>query len=429
MMVLVLGGAVSGRAAVRLAVRLGHDVVVHDRDPTALAGIDAAAVHAGEWDDAALRGVDLAVTSPGLPERSPAVQAVLTSGVPLISELEFAAQHAVAPYVAITGTNGKTTVTEATAAMLQAGGVRSVAAGNVGLAFSDVALEPYDCFAVEASSFQLRFIEHFHPRAAAILNVAPDHLDWHGDFAAYAAAKGRIAENQTAADTLVFGADDPVATELAAAAPSRTIPVAGDRRPPGGNGPEGDRLIIGRQQFPRPALDAVWLFDLVAAASLADAVGAAPDGIAQALTTFRPGRHRRTVVAQAAGVTWINDSKATNPHAAMASAGAYESVVLIAGGRNKGLDLAPLVAVPTVRHVIALGEAAPELARTGGRERVTVVADMDEAVAAAAAMAQPGDTVLLAPGCASFDMFESYGERGDAFTALVTERVGVDHGA
>ncbi len=429
MRVLVLGGLVSGRAATRLARRLGYDVALYDRDPTAVADVAGRVdVMTGEWDPTALEGADLIVTSPGIPESAAPIRDALAGPAPLISELEFAARHTASPYVAITGTNGKTTVTETTAAMLDAGGVSSVAAGNVGVAFSDVALETLGCVAVEASSFQLRFIDTFHPAAAAILNIAPDHLDWHGGFDAYAGAKARIYENQEPGDILVYGADDEAAVMAALGAPGRRIPVSGIRRPAAGNGPVGDRLVVGEHDYPRPDVDAVWLFDLAVSATLANAMGASPDGIAEVLAHFEPGLHRRTIVARSGGVTWVNDSKATNPHAAVAAAGTYDSVVLIAGGRNKGLDLAPLAAVPTVRHIVALGEAAEELAAAGG-DRVTVVEDLRTAVAVSAEMAAPGDTVLLAPGCASFDMFDSYAQRGEVFTVLVRECLAVDHGA
>ncbi len=429
MNVLVLGAAVSGRAAASLALRLGHEVTVYDRAAEALAALDLDVTsRGGEWDGDVLRGADLVVTSPGIPEHAPPVVDARRGPAPLVSELEFAASHLAAPYVAVTGTNGKTTVTETAAAMMRAGGMRAVAAGNVGLALSDVALDDWDCVAVEASSFQLRFIDRFRPTAAAILNIAPDHLDWHGSFSAYAAAKARIHENQGADDLVAFDADDAPAVEAVRAAPGRRVPVSGRRRPEGGNGPEGDTLHVGDHTFPRPSLDPVWQLDVAVAATLADAMGAAPGGIADVLGTFRPGVHRRTVVAVDHGVSWIDDSKATNPHAAVAAAGAYESVILIAGGRNKGLDLAPLVDVPSVRHVVAIGEAAPELAAAGG-DRVTTVTDLAAAVDLAGALAKPGDTVLLAPGCASFDMFSSYAARGEAFTALVTARVGGTHGA
>lgn len=424
MKVLVLGAAVSGKAAARLALHLGHQVTVYDRDPeTAREAPGAATIVTGPWDHGLLDAVDLVVTSPGIPEHAPPVRDAIAAPAPLISELEFAATHLAAPYVAVTGTNGKTTVTEATAAMLRAGGLRACAAGNVGLALSDVALDEWDCVAVEASSFQLRFIDRFHPKAAAIVNIAPDHLDWHGTFAAYAAAKARIWENQTPGDVLVYDAADHEAERVAAPARSRRVAASGTRRPPGGSGPEGDRLVVGDLTFPLPDLDRIWMLDLTIAATLAAAAGASAAGIGEVIAGFTPGRHRRTVIARRNGVTWIDDSKATNPHAAAASAAAYPSVVLIAGGRNKGLDLAPLVAVPSVRHVIAIGEAAPELVAAGGA-KVTVAADMAAAIDDAAALARSGDTVLLAPGCASFDMFESYQQRGEVFADLVLERTG-----
>jgi UDP-N-acetylmuramoylalanine--D-glutamate ligase len=415
--VLVLGAAVSGRAAAHLATRLGEDVTVYDRSADAIDALELDVdTVAGPWDAGHLDGVDLVVTSPGISEHAAPIVDAVTAGTHVVSELEYASWHIAAPLVAVTGTNGKTTVTETAAAMLVESGMKAVAAGNVGLALSDVALETWDCVAVEASSFQLRFIDGFHPQAAAILNIAPDHLDWHESVAAYAAAKARIFENQTAADILAFDADDPGAADAVAAAASKRIPVAGDRRPSAGNGPEGDHLFVGDVTFPRPDLDPVWLLDVTIAATLAMEAGATQEGVAAVLGSFTPGVHRRTVVAVIDGVTWIDDSKATNPHAAAASAGAYPSVVLIAGGRNKGLDLSPLVQAPSVRHVVAIGEAASELA-AAGPEKVTVVASMAEAVTVSAGLARAGDVVLLAPGCASFDMFESYGHRGDVFAA------------
>ena len=419
MKVLVLGGAVSGRAAARLAVRQGHDVAIYDRDEAVLSDLpDGVASHGDEWSTSLLGGVDLVVTSPGIPETAAPIVDTLAAGPPLVSELEFAASHLDAPYVAVTGTNGKTTVTEATAAMLAASGLRTVAAGNVGLALSDVVDRSWDVVAVEASSFQLRFIDRFHPVAAAILNVAPDHLDWHRDLAGYTAAKARIHENQGPDDLVAHPVDDPRALSVVAGARSRRVPVSGTRRPDGGNGPEDGTLHIEDLVLPLPDLDPVWCYDLAVAATLARSRGATADAIGSVIERFEPGPHRRRVVATRGGVVWVDDSKATNPHAAVTAAGAYPSVVLIAGGRTKGLDLTPLVTVPGLRRVLALGEATAELVAAGG-DLVTPVADLAEAVAVAEATAGPGDTVLLAPGCASFDMFDSYAHRGEVFTALV----------
>jgi UDP-N-acetylmuramoylalanine--D-glutamate ligase len=427
--VLILGAAVSGTAAAHLARRLGYGVEVYDEQVAALGSLRAEGlvVHSGPWSARLIEGVDLVITSPGIPETAAPIVDTLTAGIPLWSEMEFGARHLDAPCVAVTGTNGKTTVANATAAMLEHTGVKVCAAGNIGTALSSVVGESWDVVVVEASSFQLRFTEAFHPVAAALLNVAPDHLDWHGTEAAYAAAKARIYVNQTPQDILVFDADDPGAVAAVAGAGSTTVPISGRRLPTGGNGVDGDVVVIGDIELPRPDLDVSYLSDLVAAGTLARHVGADPDGVGTVLSSFEPGPHRRTVVGRWDGVTWVDDSKATNPHAAVAAASAYRDVVLIAGGRNKGLDLAPLVAVPSVRHIFALGEAAHELV-AAAPARVTVVDSMEAAVEAADQLAAPGTTVLLAPGCASFDMFRSYGERGDRFRRLVVEQRGVDDG-
>ena len=197
------------------------------------------------------------------------------------------------------------------------------------------------------------------------------------------------------------------------------VGVSGSRVTESGYGVSGTDLVLDELLVPAPNVGPAFLADLALATVLARSAGAVDEAISEVIRTFAPGLHRRTFVAERNGVRYINDSKATNPHAAVASASSYPSVVLIAGGRNKGLDLAPLAAVPGIQHVIGLGEAADELAEvvTGGRFHQA--RDMQDAVAAAAALAQPGDVVLLAPGCASYDMFASYAERGDAFTAAV----------
>jgi UDP-N-acetylmuramoylalanine--D-glutamate ligase len=312
--------------------------------------------------------------------------------------------------------------------MLEAQGRRAVAAGNIGRALSDVADTAWDAVVIEASSFQLRFTERFHPRAAAILNVAPDHLDWHGTLAAYSEAKQRIYANQTPDDVLVYDADDPGAIAAVAAATSWRVPVSGRRVPLHGNGRDGDVLRIDTMTVPSPDLDTAFTMDLVAAATLAAALGAGKDAIEVVVKGFAPAPHRRTVVGVWDGIAWIDDSKATNPHSAVAAAAAHPSVVLIAGGRNKDLDLSPLAAVPSVRHIIGIGEASAELAAAVPPSRYTGAADLDEAVAVADTIAVSGDTVLLAPGCASFDMFTSYAHRGDEFARIVRARKGADDG-
>jgi UDP-N-acetylmuramoylalanine--D-glutamate ligase len=395
--------------------------VVYDADPAAVVGLEKdRRVLGGPWDQRLLTGVDLVVTSPGVPEHSAPLRAALEAGLTVWGELELAARHLTAPLLAVTATNGKTTITQMAVEMLQASGLRAAAVGNIGVPLADAVGADWEVLVVEASSFQLRFTEAFHPRAAVLLNVAPDHLDWHGDFAAYLAAKARIHRNQGPEDLLVHDADDPGALRAVAEARARRLPVSGQRRPAGGSGFEGGRLWLGGLGFDLERdgpVDPIYLVDAAAAGSAALELGATPEGVAAALRAFRPPHHRREVVGCWGGVTWVDDSKATNPHAAVAAIRACESVVLIAGGRNKGLDVAAISTEPGVRYVIGLGEAGPEMvaaARAGIQ-----VGSMDEAVALADRLAEPGDTVLLAPGCASFDMFQSYGHRGEVFSAAV----------
>lgn len=423
MRVLVIGAAVSGRAAAALAQQQGDDVVIYDRSKTATAGLsgdDGFSVAMGEWDRGLLHDVELVVTSPGVPEHAGPLVDAIAAGIPVWSELEYGARHLEAPYLAVTGTNGKTTVTGTAATMLTESGVRAMAAGNIGTPVSRVVDLDLDIVVLEASSFQLRFIDGLHPGAAAILNVASDHLDWHGDHASYAAAKARIFENMSGDDLLAYDLDDAGASALANTAATRLVAVAASHVPDGGAGIDGNRLVYGDQEFELPTGDPSYALDLAFAAVLADAGGATPIGIERALGAFAPGPHRRQVVGSWGGITWVNDSKATNPHAAKAAALAYPSVILIAGGRNKGLDLSGMVP-PTVKHLIGYGEAGPEIAAAAAVPSI-VVASFDDAVAEAAGVASAGDVVLLAPGAASFDQFSSYQERGDRFVALVRAR-------
>lgn len=423
---LVLGAAVSGRAAAGLARRLGHDVAVYDRDESALGALGSdVATFGGEWDRRLLEGRDLVVTSPGIPLHAPPIVDSLATEIRLISEMEFGYEHLGSPCVAVTGTNGKTTVTATAAAMLEASGYDAVAAGNIGLAVSDVAGAGHDVVVIEASSFQLQFIDTFHPAAAAILNIAPDHLDWHGNLATYAAAKRRIGENQGPGDIIVFDVDDAPAAVAVAGLAARAIPVSGNRRPPGGNGPSGEELHVGDVVLPRPPLDNAFTMDLTAAATLAQHMNASVEAIEKVISGFSTGTHRRTLLGEWDGVAWVNDSKATNPHAAVAAVAAYDSVVLIAGGRNKGLDLTPLARAPSVRILIALGEASRQLEAASPPGKYRPADSLAQAVAIADELAVAGDTVLLAPGCASFDMFRDYQERGRVFTALVSEMKGI----
>ena len=423
MRVLVLGAAVSGRAALRLLEGEGHEVALHDTDPGALAGLEAGRTAVGgPWESRLLEGIDLVVPSPGIPEHAAPIQEALAAGLPVISELELAASRLSVAYAAVTATNGKTTITTAAADMIGAAGGRAAAVGNIGDPLCDAVGGPWEALVIEASSFQLRFIQDFHPAAAVLLNVAPDHLDWHGSFEAYLEAKAMIHHNQGPDDLLVFDADDAGAVTAVRGAESRLVPVSGSHREAGG-GPEGGNLWIGDIAVELAGLstgDPVFLADLTAAGLIALEMGATVESVSEVACSFTPGRHRREIVGTWDGVAWVDDSKATNPHAALAAVRAYPSVILIAGGRNKGLDVTPIVLEPSVTHVITLGEEGPAI--LAAAREASPAADMAEAVAIADRLSHPGDTVLLAPGCASFDMYASYGERGDHFASLIRER-------
>ncbi len=404
MSLLVIGAGVSGLAAAGLATRLHTPVTVFDSRPEPL----QRAAQAGyetlgpEWDGSFSSKFETVVISPGIPPSSDLFQDAHGA----ISEIEYGFVHTSIPIVAVTGTNGKTTVTAATAGILAANGLDAVACGNIGLALSDVADGPHDVLVVEVSSFQLYSIRSFRPDVAIILNVAPDHLDWHGSFESYAAAKGRITENQTIGDLCIANKGDVVARELVAFTaaaveliePTNTVPVDGET-----------------VELPDD-LDEAFKLDLVAAVRASARFNVTATPTQNWVDDFDTGPHRRQAVGVVDGVTYVNDSKATNPHAAFMAVRAYPSVVLIAGGRNKELDLSPLLeAGPNA--LVAIGEAAGDLLdlAIGRGIDATAAVDMADAVRKAADLARAGDTVLLAPGCTSFDMYENYEMRGDVF--------------
>ena len=422
--VLVLGAGVSGLAAAKLARSRGMSVTIYAEEESPEALGHGFALASGGWDPVLLTGIDIVVTSPGFSERSMPIVESLESGIPVWSEIEFAWRHLTKPIAGVTGTNGKTTVTEATSAMLKASGITAPAAGNIGSPLSDFVDEASDCLVVEVSSFQLRFVETFHPVAAAVTNVAVDHLDWHGSEASYRRAKATIFSNQDENDLLVFDADDEGASTLVAGAVSERFPVSGVRLPAAGGGVKDGHLVVDGVDVAVEDLvssDPIHLVNLAAASALALRMGGTPQGVATAARAFSPGAHRRTLVATVGDVKWVDDSKATNPHAAIASIRSHNSVILIAGGLAKGLDLRPIAAERNLRAVIGIGTEGPLLVEAAG-SRGHLAWTLDRAVDLAATLAEPGDTVLLAPGCASFDQFRSYAERGDVFATLVRRK-------
>ncbi|GAA1968675.1 UDP-N-acetylmuramoyl-L-alanine--D-glutamate ligase [Kitasatospora viridis] len=464
--VVVAGLGVSGISAARVLHGLGARVTVVDggdspvlRDRAAeLAGIE---VRLG--DGASLpEGTRLVVTSPGWPPSSPLFAAAAAAGLEIWGDVELAwrlrrplpGTGEPAPWLAVTGTNGKTTTVQMLASILTAAGKHTAAVGNVGVSVLDAVLagfandaQPYDVLAVELSSYQLHWAPSLRVHSAAVLNLAPDHLDWHGSMEAYAADKGRIYQgNQVAC---VYNLADPATEELV-----READVEEGCRAIGfGLGSPGpsnfgvvDGLLVDRAFVPdrtRSAAEIGAVSDVnppaphnitnaLAAAALARAYGVDGKAVRDGLRDFRPDAHRIAHVAEVAGVAYVNDSKATNTHAAAASLRSYDPIVWIAGGLAKGATFDELVqgARGRLRGVVligrdralireALARHAPDVPVIEAAEGQTGAVAMAEVVRAAAGLARSGDTVLLAPACASMDMFTNYGERGDLFAEAV----------
>ena len=439
--VAVIGFGVTGRAVASHLRARGDEVVVFDDRPGAgptgaaeaaeAIGVTVERTPSDEAELAGrLAGVALVVPSPGVPVGHPVYGAAGRAGVPVVSEIELASEIAAerpgTQLVAITGTNGKTTVTTLVTAMLNDAGLPAVAAGNIGLPLIEAVQGDHRVVVAEVSSFQLWFTERFRPSISCWLNLAPDHLDWHPDLDHYAAAKARIWANQGTGDVAVYNADDEAVSSRARSIPDGVERLTWSTRHPasfqlgGGNllAPDG-AVITAVADLPRSLPHDV--SNSLAAAAVAMSAGATRDACRSALGRTGPLPHRVSLVAEAGGVGWYDDSKATTPASVLAAVSGFASVVLIAGGRNKGLDLGVLSqGVPPIRAVVGIGEAAGEVAEAlGSLVAVSTAASMEAAVAAAAAVARPGDAVLLSPGCASFDWYGSYSERGDHFAAVV----------
>ena len=468
--VVVTGGGLSGFAAAdALAERGARVILVDGADPASseslmermhvleILGVD---VRIGPEHVAGLPGpsgggrVDLVVTSPGWRPDQPVLASAAQEGIPVWGEVELAwrlrAATGAAPWLTLTGTNGKTTTVQMLTSMLRAAGLRACSAGNVGTPLLEAVLhpDPYDVIAVELSSFQLHWSRSIAPLASACLNLAPDHLDWHGSLAAYRAAKGKVYERTRVA--CVYNVEDPVTEELVreadvvegARAVGFTLGVPGRSMVGLVDEVLADRAFV--EQRDRSAAELGTLDDIaagatppphlvqnaLAAAALARAAGVPPVAVRDGLRAFVPEPHRIAEVATVDGVRFVDDSKATNPHAARASVLGYEHVVWVAGGLLKGADVDDLVrdAAPRLRAAILLGADRGRIAEALRRHAPDVpVIDvpatdtevMDRVVAQALDAARAGDVVLLAPAAASMDMFAHYGARGDAFAAAV----------
>ncbi|MFD7557670.1 UDP-N-acetylmuramoyl-L-alanine--D-glutamate ligase [Streptomyces sp. NPDC059835] len=475
----VAGLGISGISAARALARLGAAVTVVDNgdgDAHRAKAADLAElgieVRLGRLDDGAKagetlpEGTELVVTSPGWKPDSPLFLEAGKAGVDIVGDVEIAwrlreagvalrAAGAEAPasgaaeWLAITGTNGKTTTTQMLASILKAAGLRTAAVGNIGTPIVDVVLgeQEYDVLAVELSSYQLHWAPSLRVHSAAVLNLAPDHLDWHGSMEAYAADKGRIYEGNTVA--CVYNVADKATEDLVVEADVEegcraigfTLGAPGPSMLGVVDGILVDRAFVENRQKNAQELAHVEdvnppaphnIANALAAAALARAFGVEPRAVRDGLRDFRPDAHRVAYVDEVDGVTYIDDSKATNTHATEASLASFEPVVWIAGGLAKGATFDELVrkAAKRLRAAVLMGADRALIAEALARHAPEVpVVDLDRtdtgamlaAVREAARLAERGDTVLLAPGCASMDMFANYNERGDAFADAVRE--------
>ena len=468
--VLVTGLGVTGFSVADTLAELGAAVTVVDGNdgPESQAKADTlrilgCTVRLGSDAVAGLAGaveapLDLVVTSPGWRPDQPLLREAADLGIPIWGDVELAWRvrtregKKTAEWIVLTGTNGKTTTVTMAESMLRAAGLEAVACGNVGTPLLDALRrpEPYDVLAVELSSFQLHWTHHIEPAASAVLNLAEDHVDWHGSFEAYAADKAKIYEHTRLA--CVFNEQEPVTMRMVEQADvqegCRAISFSTDTP---GRSMVGvvDDLLVDRayiQDRATQALELASIADIgtlaprhqvanaLAAAALVRALDVPADAVREGLRSYDGGDHRLQLVAKADDVLWINDSKATNPHAAAAALGSFTSVVWIAGGLPKGVDYNPLIQAHghRLRAVVLIGRDSSELAESLARHAPQIPVEsaqvgdtedgsaaMESAVRQADALAAPGDVILLAPAAASMDQFRSYAHRGEAFIDAV----------
>ena len=440
----MLGLAATGLAVAEALSADGIDVVVIDERPGPQAQINAQQLETqgvsvllapdAQAVDRTLDTATLVVPSPGLTPTHPMLVDAARRGIPVRSEIDIAAERIHVPLVAITGTNGKTTTTELVTAMLRASGLTVACGGNIGTPLVSLCSVPSDVVVAEVSSFQLHFTTSaWKPNAATVLNIADDHLDWHGGFPAYRAAKARVFAHQSPNDTLVLNHDDPEVRGLAADARARvewvtTSAGRGWHVADGALRRPDDSEIVPLVDLPRTLPHD--LTNSLAASALAEAARATSDAVRATLESYVTLPHRVQFIGENGGVRYYDDSKATNPHAAVRAVSAFDSVVLLAGGLNKGLDLSALrEGEARIRGVVAFGAAADEVvAAFEGHRPVVRATSMRDIVRTGAAMARPGDAVLLSPGCASFDMYPGgYTDRGDDFAAEVRRLLEEEH--
>jgi len=440
--VLVMGAGISGVAVAKIAKRLGARVALSDTKPVEkLGSVPGDLVRAGiefisgPQDPSILKGVQMLVPSPGISINHPLIRQAKANDIEVISEVEFAFRVSDASFVAITGTNGKTTTTTLTGEILTKAGKKVVVGGNIGIALSEAVYNlADDAIAVaEISSFQLEGVKYFRPHACAILNLTPDHIDRHGTLQIYQETKERIFARQTNRDFLVLNYDDPIVRDMAQRAHSQVIYFSTTHVLPEGAYVRDGNIVLalnGERETVCPVAEmgirgAHNVQNALAACALAKTCGVSTAVMADVLRNFQGVEHRLEYIAEIGGVKYFNDSKATNPESAIVALQAFaEPVILVAGGYDKGTDLhAFMTEIKThVRELILLGQAADRFAAAAKEHEITAVHRAEtfpEAVALAEKLAKPGESVLLSPACASYDMFSNYEERGRVFKQLV----------
>jgi UDP-N-acetylmuramoylalanine--D-glutamate ligase len=443
---LVYGLGVAGKAVAQALVRRGENPRLADdrvtdqhREFAERLGLQVTAMGGDRLADTerlatALDDIDVLLPAPGVPESHEVIHEARRRGIEVLSEIELAyrweqlRQNGPRPMVGITGTDGKTTTTLMASAILDRAGRRCGAVGNTEMPLISALDEDFDCFAVECSSFRLAFTDTFRCVGSTWLNIAPDHLDWHDDMDSYRRAKSKLWSHLRAGDVVAAPASDPSIVAAAMASAGRTVTFGidrGDYHALDGvlQSPHGtilERSAMSRE-LPHDVTNALAASAVCVESGLAGVID-----VAGALRDFRHAHHRIEFVAERNGVRWFDDSKATSPHAAGVAIRSFDSVVLIAGGRNKDLDLSAMAAdVSRMRAVVVIGDAAEELAGVfDGKVPVRRASSMSAAVEHAAAVAKPGDVVLLSPGCTSYDWYSNYGERGDDFQRNVKKVLG-----
>ncbi len=439
---IVVGAGRSGFVAALLLLRDGARVTLYDERPKeavektlAQAVPPQVAFVRGIPDGKAAAGADLVVLSPGVPAEKLPREALRRAGTPLWGELELGYRRFRGQVAAVAGTNGKSTVTTLLGDMASRAFARVFVGGNLGTPLAAAAGEPYDWGVVEVSSFQLETIETFRPRVAVLLNITEDHRDRYRDFDSYAAAKMAVFRNQGPADAAIVNADDPEVAARAGAIPSESIPFSLGRRLDKGIYLSGGDMVLraggADERYPRALLSVAGMHNVenaMAAIAAARRMGVPPPAVREALAAFRGLPHRVELVRSVGGVAYYNDSKGTNVGAVLKCLeGFQEPVVLIAGGKDKGIDFRPLREPlrRKARAAVLLGEARQRMERElAGAVPLRAAGSLADAVREAAALARPGDVVLFSPACSSFDMFRNFEERGEAFREAVRELPG-----